>query len=75
MRWVVERSLRWISHYHRLNPITERAEAHLIAFIEIAFISILSHRLVRLDLENQRLMSTNSGSGFFMQWTVMPSHG
>jgi len=26
----------------------ERTEAHLVAFIEIAFISILSRRLVRL---------------------------
>jgi hypothetical protein len=47
-RWVVERSLGWISRYHRLNTIFERTEAHLIAFIEIAFISILSRRLVRL---------------------------
>jgi hypothetical protein len=28
--------------------IFERTEAHLVAFIEIAFISILSRRLVRL---------------------------
>ncbi|EWY36518.1 hypothetical protein N825_22455 [Skermanella stibiiresistens SB22] len=31
-----------------MNSIFERAEAHLIAFIQIAFISILSPRLVRL---------------------------
>jgi hypothetical protein len=31
-----------------LNTDFERTEAHLIAFIEIAFISILSRRLVRL---------------------------
>jgi CheY-like chemotaxis protein len=31
-----------------LNTIFERAEGHLVAFIEIAFISILSRRLVRL---------------------------
>jgi hypothetical protein len=31
-----------------LNTIFERTEAYLIAFIEIAFISILSRRLVRL---------------------------
>ena len=48
IRWVVERSLGWISRYRRLNTIFERTEAHLIAFIEIAFISILSRRLVRL---------------------------
>src|SRR5687768_6415111 len=48
IRWVVERSLGWISRYRRLNTIFERTEAHLVAFIEIAFISILSRRLVRL---------------------------
>jgi hypothetical protein len=42
----VERSLAWISRYRRLNIIFERG--HLVAFIEIAFISILSRRLVRL---------------------------
>jgi hypothetical protein len=46
--WVVERSLAWINRYHRLNTIVERTEGHLTAFIEIAFISILSRRLVRL---------------------------
>jgi transposase len=45
---VVERSLGWISRYRRLNTIFERTEGHLLAFIEIAFISILSRRLVRL---------------------------
>jgi hypothetical protein len=48
IRWVVERSLAWVSRYRRLNTIFERTEAHLVAFIEIAFISILSRRLVRL---------------------------
>src|SRR3954454_12805788 len=48
IRWVVERSLGWISRYRRLNTIFERTERHLVAFIEIAFISILSRRLVRL---------------------------
>ena len=48
IRWVVERSLAWISRYRRLNTIFERMEEHLVAFIEIAFISILSRRLVRL---------------------------
>jgi Transposase DDE domain len=42
----VERSLAWISRYRRLNIIFERG--HLVALIEIAFISILSRRLVRL---------------------------
>jgi hypothetical protein len=44
----MERSLAWISRYRRLNTIFEPTEAHLVAFIEIAFISILSRRLVRL---------------------------
>ena len=44
----VERSLAWISRYRRLNTIFERTQGHLVAFIEIAFISILSRRLVRL---------------------------
>jgi hypothetical protein len=48
IRWVVERSLAWVSRYRRLNTIFERTEEHLVAFIEIAFISILSRRLVRL---------------------------
>src|SRR3954462_11337249 len=48
IRWVVERSLGWVSRYRRLNTIFERTEGHLVAFIEIAFISILSRRLVRL---------------------------
>jgi hypothetical protein len=46
--WFVERSLARISRYRRLNTIFERTEGHLVAFIEIAFISILSRRLVRL---------------------------
>ena len=44
----MERSLAWISRYRRLNTIFERTKGHLVAFIEIAFISILSRRLVRL---------------------------
>src|SRR3954464_2785793 len=51
IRWVVERSLAWISRYRRLNTIFERTEGHLVAFIEIAFISILSRRLVRLGTQ------------------------
>jgi transposase len=44
--WVVERSFAWLSRYRRLNTIFERE--HLVAFIEIAFVSILSRRLKRL---------------------------
>jgi transposase len=46
--WVVERSFAWLSRYRRLNTVFERTKEHLIAFIEIAFVSILSRRLKRL---------------------------
>ncbi|MFS2012834.1 IS5 family transposase [Azospirillum sp. CT11-132] len=46
--WVVERSFSWISRYRRLNTIVERTKEHLVAFVEVAFISILSRRLKRL---------------------------
>src|SRR5208282_52156 len=48
---VVERSFAWLSRYRRLNTIVERSKEHLIAFVEIAFISILSRRLKRLVVE------------------------
>ena len=46
--WVVERSFAWLSRSRRLNTIFERTKEHLVAFIEIAFVSILSRRLKRL---------------------------
>ena len=46
--WVVERSFSWISRYRRLNTLVERTKEHLVAFVQIAFISILSRRLKRL---------------------------
>jgi transposase len=49
--WVVERSFSWIAHYRRLNTIFERTKEHLIAFVQIAFVSILSRRLKRLITE------------------------
>jgi transposase len=49
--WVVERSFAWISRYRRLNTIFERSKEHLVAFVQIAFISILSRRLKRLVTE------------------------
>ena len=48
---MVERSFAWISRYRRLNTIFERTKEHLVAFIEIAFVSILSRRLKRLGTE------------------------
>jgi transposase len=46
--WVVERSFSWISNYRRLNTIFERTKEHLVAFVQIAFVSILARRLKRL---------------------------
>jgi transposase len=50
--WVVERSFAWMSCYRRLNTIFERSKEHLIAFVAIAFISILARRLKRLVAED-----------------------
>ncbi|MFP5517620.1 MAG: hypothetical protein ACLGJC_31645 [Alphaproteobacteria bacterium] len=44
----MERSFSWISRYCRLSTIVERTKEHLLAFVQIAFISILSRRLKRL---------------------------
>ena len=41
----------WVSRYPRLNTIFERTKEHLVAFIEIAFVSILSRRLARLTTQ------------------------
>ena len=49
--WVVERSFAWLSRYRRLNTIFKRSKEHLIAFVAIAFISILARRLKRLVVE------------------------
>ena len=49
--WVVERSFSWIANYRRLNTLFERTKEHLVAFIEIAFVSILSRRIKRLVAE------------------------
>ena len=46
--WVVERSFAWLSRYRRLNTIFERTKEHLVAFVTIAFVSILARRLKRL---------------------------
>lgn len=50
--WVVERSFSWITRYRRLNTIVERTKEYfVVAFVQIAFISILSRRLRRLDTQ------------------------
>jgi hypothetical protein len=48
---VVERSFGWLSRYRRVNILFDRTTEHLIAFVEIAFVSILSRRLNRLVVE------------------------
>jgi hypothetical protein len=47
----VARSFAWLSRYRRLNTIYERSKEHLVAFVTIAFISILARRLTRLVVE------------------------
>ena len=47
-RRVVERSFAWLSRHRRLNTIFERSKEHLIAFVSVTFLSILSRRLKRL---------------------------
>ena len=49
--WVVERSFSWLSRYRRLNTIFDRTKEHLVAVVEIAFVSILARRLKRLEID------------------------
>ncbi|HYG85974.1 MAG TPA: transposase [Azospirillum sp.] len=49
--WVVERSFGWLSRYRRLNTIVERTKEHLVALVQIAFVSILTRRLKRLSAQ------------------------
>ncbi|KAA0592771.1 transposase [Azospirillum lipoferum] len=44
----LERSFAWLSRYRRLNTIVERTKEYFLAFIQIAFVSILSWRIKRL---------------------------
>jgi hypothetical protein len=41
-----------LSRYWRLNTMFERSKEHVIVFVEIAFISILSRRLKRVVVED-----------------------
>jgi hypothetical protein len=49
--WVGERSFARLSRYRRLNTVVERSNEHPVAFVAIAFISILSRRLKPLVVE------------------------
>jgi hypothetical protein len=46
LEWI-ERSFAWLGGYRRLNIIFERSKEHLIAFVAIAFISVLARRVNR----------------------------
>jgi Transposase DDE domain len=70
--WVVERSFAWLSRYRRLNSIFERSKAHLIAFVAIAFISIVGRRLKRLvaeELSARRLQTDRKAPAL---WSYRP---
>lgn len=58
---MVERSFAWLSRSWRLNTIFERSQAHLIAFVAIAFILILSLAA------SSALSSTNSAPDVYKQ--------
>jgi transposase len=57
--WVVERSFAWLSRYRRLNTILERSKEHLVAFVAIAFISILDKPEAPRHRGAERLRSTD----------------
>lgn len=46
-RWIVERSLAWISRFRRLARDFERHARTVVAFIRIAMIRIMLRRLTR----------------------------
>jgi hypothetical protein len=71
--WAVKRSFAWLSRYRRLNTIFERSKEHLIAFVEIAFISILSRRMKRLVVEEVRAWLLQTGTEAIRGATVKPS--
>jgi DDE family transposase len=47
-RWIVERTLAWISRNRRLAPDFERCARSAAAFIRLAMIRIMLRRLIRL---------------------------
>ena len=46
-RWIVERTLAWISHNRRLARDFERYARSAVAFIRLAMIRIMLQRLTR----------------------------
>jgi len=63
--WVVERSFAWLSRYRRLNTIFERSKGHLIVFVSIVFISILSRRMTRLVTKEMSTWRLQTASKYF----------
>ena len=46
-RWIVERTLAWISHFRRLARDFERYARTVIAFVRLAMIRLMLRRLTR----------------------------
>jgi transposase len=46
-RWIVERTLAWISHFRRLARDFERYARSVLAFVRLAMIRIMLRRLTR----------------------------
>jgi len=46
-RWIVERTLAWISHFRRLARDFERYARSVVAFLRLAMIRIMLRRLTR----------------------------
>jgi transposase len=44
-RWIVERTLAWISHFRRLARDFERYARSVVAFVRLAMIRIMLRRL------------------------------
>ncbi|WP_411041902.1 transposase [Streptomyces collinus] len=47
-RWVIERTMSWLSGYHRLSPLYERDPRNYLAFLGLAAALCCHQRLVRL---------------------------
>jgi hypothetical protein len=58
----VERSFACLSRYRRSNTTFERPEDRLIAFVAVAFISILARRLMRLVTERLTAVGLKSNT-------------
>ena len=69
--WAVERSFSWIANYRRLNTFFKRTREYLVAFIEIAFVSILYRRIKRFVSEeaSASFLQTASDGGTHMLLT------